>query len=71
MKNLLLGLGVIGLVPGVWFLYKYLYQATNVQDRSNLILGGILLAVALICFAIFFFMKFKEEGEQDISITKF
>ena len=68
MKNVLLGLGVIGLIPGAWFLYKYLYEP---PDKSNLVIGGILLAIALICFAIFFFMKFKEEGEQDISITKF
>ena len=33
--------------------------------------GGVLTAVALICFAVFFFLKFKEEGDQDISITKF
>jgi uncharacterized BrkB/YihY/UPF0761 family membrane protein len=68
MKNLLLGLGVIGLIPGAWFLYKYLYTP---PDKSNLVLGGIFAAVALICFAVFFFLKFKEEGDQDISITKF
>jgi len=68
MKNVLLGLGVIGLIPGAWYLYKYLYEP---MDKTNLVLGGILLAIALICFAIFFFMKFREEGEQDISITKF
>jgi hypothetical protein len=69
MKNLLLGLGVIGLIPAGWFLYKYLY--TLPPDRSNLVLGGVCAAIALICFAVFFFMKFKEEGDQDISITKF
>ena len=68
MKNLLLVLGVIGLIPGAWFLYKYLYEP---PDKSNLVWGGILAAVALICFAVFFFLKFKEEGDQDISITKF
>jgi hypothetical protein len=71
MKNVLLGLGVLGLIPGAWFLYQYLYQPTTGTDRTNLVLGGCLLGIALICFAIFFFMKFKEEGEQDISITKF
>jgi hypothetical protein len=68
MKNLLLGLGVIGLIPGAWFLYKYLYTP---PDKTNLVLGGVLLLVALVCFAFFFFMKFREEGDQDISITKF
>ena len=71
MKNLLLLVGVIGLGAGAWFLYKYLYQPNNVTERGNLIVGGCCLAVALICFAFFFFMKFREEGEQDISITKF
>jgi len=70
MKNLLLGLGVIGLIPGAWFIYKYLYPE-GAAVKSDLVLGGCLLAVALICIAVFFFMKFKEEGEQDISITKF
>ena len=70
MKNLLLGLGVIGLIPGAWFIYRYLYP-DGTAVKSDLVLGGVLLAVALICFAVFFFMKFKEEGEQDISITKF
>ena len=68
MKNLLLGLGVIGLIPAGWFLYKYLY--TLPPDRTNLALGGAFTAVALICLAVFFFLKFKEEGDQDISITK-
>jgi hypothetical protein len=34
-------------------------------------MGGAFFLVALVCFAIFFFMKFRAEGEQDISITKF
>jgi hypothetical protein len=33
--------------------------------------GGGCFVVALICLAFFFFMKFREEGDQDISITKF
>lgn len=71
MKNLLLLVGVIGLGAGAWFLYQYLYQQTNTTERTNLILGGVFFAVALICFAVFFFMRFREEGDQDISITKF
>ncbi len=71
MKNLLLLVGVIGLGTGAWFLYKYLYQPNNALERGNLIVGGACFVVALICFAFFFFMKFREEGEQDISITKF
>lgn len=71
MKNVLLLVGVVGLGTGAWFLYKYLYQPNNVTDRGNLIVGGCCFIVALICFAFFFFMKFREEGDQDISITKF
>ena len=71
MKNLLLLVGVIGLGAGAWFLYQYLYPPPNVTERTNLILGGAFFLVGLICFAVFFFMKFREEGDQDISITKF
>lgn len=71
MKNLLLLVGVIGLGTGAWFLYKYLYQPNNATQRGNLIVGGCCFGVALICFAFFFFMRFRAEGDQDISITKF
>jgi hypothetical protein len=71
MKNVLLLVGVVGLGAGAWFLYQYMYTAQGAHDRSDLILGGVFFVVALACFAVFFFMKFREEGDQDISITKF
>jgi hypothetical protein len=71
MKNVLLAVGVIGLGAGAWYLYKYLYQPNNVTERTNLILGGIFFLAALVCFAVFFFLRFREEGDQEISITKF
>ena len=72
MKNLLLVVGVIGLVPGAWYIYQYMYAAVAADaKKTDLILGGVFFLVALVCFAIFFFKKFREEGEQDISITKF
>lgn len=71
MKNVLLLVGVIGLGAGAWYLYKYLYQPNNVTERTNLIWGGIFFLAALVCFAVFFFMRFREEGDQEISITKF
>ena len=71
MKNVLLLVGVIGLGAGAWYLYKYLYQPNNVTERTNLILGGIFFLAALVCFAVFFFLRFREEGDQEISITKF
>jgi len=70
MKNLLLLVGLIALGVGAYFLYNYLYQPSS-DEKTNLILGGVFSVAALICFAVFFFMKFREEGEQDISITKF
>jgi hypothetical protein len=70
MKNLLLLVGLIALGVGAYFLYNYLYQASS-NEKQNLILGGIFFVSSLICFAIFFFMKFRAEGDQDISITKF
>jgi hypothetical protein len=71
MKNVLLLVGVIGLGAGAWYLYKYLYQPNNVTERTNLILGGIFFLAALVCFAVFFFLRFRAEGDQEISITKF
>jgi hypothetical protein len=71
MKNVLLLVGVIGLGAGAWYLYKYLYQPNNVTERTNLILGGIFFLAALVCFAVFFFLRFREEGDQEMSITKF
>ena len=71
MKNVLLLVGVVGLGAGAWFIYQYMYTAEAAAQRTDLVLGGVLLLAALICFAVFFFMKFREEGDQDISITKF
>jgi hypothetical protein len=71
MKNVLLLVGVVGLGAGAWFIYQYMYTAQGAVDRTDLVLGGVFLLAALVCFAVFFFMKFREEGDQDISITKF
>ena len=71
MKNLLLLVGVIGLGIGSWFIYNYLYPGAAPAEKSNLVLGGVFFVVALGCLFAFFYQKFKEEGDQDISITKF
>ena len=71
MKNALLLVGVIGLGAGAWFVYQYMYKPAGGNDRTDLILGGVFFLAALVCFAFFFFMKFRDEGDQDISITKF
>ena len=70
MKNVLLLVGVVGLGAGSWFVYQYMYKPAG-GPKTDLILGGVFLLAALVCFAFFFFMKFREEGDQDISITKF
>jgi hypothetical protein len=71
MNKLLLLLGVIGLGVGSFFIYRYLYPSPPPASRSDLILGGTCFAVALVCFAVFFFKRFRAEADQDISITKF
>jgi hypothetical protein len=71
MKNVLLLVGIVGLGAGAWFIYQFMYTQPGTTDRTDLILGGVFLLAALVCFAFFFFMKFREEGDQDISITKF
>jgi hypothetical protein len=72
MNKLLLLLGLVGLGFGSWFVYRYLYPSPSVPAaKSDLVAGGVFLVVALVCFAVFFFKKFREEGDQDISITKF
>jgi LPXTG-motif cell wall-anchored protein len=77
MKHLLWVVGLVALGPAIWFIYQF-NRLPDVdtaghtgQSTSYLIYAGIFFAVALICFAVFFFLRFKEEGEQDISITKF
>jgi hypothetical protein len=73
MKKLLLLIGVIGLGVGSWFIYKYLYPAPPPAQaqKSDLMIGGGFFVVALVCLFVFFYQKFKDEGDQDISITRF
>lgn len=68
MKNLLLLVGIITLIAGAYFTYNYMYS----QDPgNNHIMAIVAFVVSLACWGYFFFLRFKEEGEQDISITKF
>jgi flagellar biogenesis protein FliO len=70
MNKLLLLLGVIGIIGGGIYIVKFVNQG-QAGDKTNLILAAVFFVVALICFAIFFFKKFRSEADQDISITKF
>ncbi len=75
MKHALWIVGLIALGPAIWFLTKFLQQADvdTTGDTTYLQIAVPFFIVSLICFAIFFFKRFREEGEhsQDISITKF
>lgn len=75
MKHLLWVVGLIALGPAIWFLTQFL-NAPSVDDggrTTELVWAGVFFLVALACFAVFFFIRFREEGEhtQDISITRF
>lgn len=71
MKKLLLLIGVIGLGVGSWFIYRYLYPSPPPAHKPDLVIGGCFFVVALVCFFVYFYQKFKDEGDQDISITRF
>jgi uncharacterized membrane protein SirB2 len=70
MKHLLWVVGLVALAPGLWFFNLFNKSAEN-QNTHYLIYAGLCFLITLICLAIFFFKKFREEGNQDISITKF
>lgn len=70
MSKLLLLLGVIGLIAGGYFIVQFVSQPGG-TDKSKLIIAAVFFVVALVCFAIFFFKRFRAEADQDISITKF
>lgn len=70
MKHLLWVVGLAALAPAIWFFTKF-YQSPENEGTEHLVKAGIFFAISLVCWAIFFFLKFREEGQQDISITKF
>ena len=71
MKHLLWVVGLITLVVGAWFTYQYMYPKSANEGRSDLLIAGVCFVISLACWGYFFFIRFREEGEQDISITKF
>jgi LPXTG-motif cell wall-anchored protein len=68
MKNLLLVVGLITLLVGIWFAYQYLYTT---GEKTSIYIAAAAFVVSLASLGYFFFLRFREEGEQDISITKF
>lgn len=69
MKNLLLVVGLVALIPAIYFLTQSLNNAET--GSSNLLIAVILFVISLASFAIYFFKKFRDDGDQEISITKF
>ncbi len=70
MKHILLIVGLVAAGGAVYFFIKYSGSGAG-EHKTDLIIGGALIVVSLICFAIHFFKKFRAEGDEDISITKF
>jgi len=70
MKHILWGMGLVMLAPTIYYFVSYLEAVPGTQ-RNSLATAGIFFVVSLIFWAIFFFKRFHDEGEQDISITKF
>ena len=69
MKHLLWVVGIAAAIPAFIFGSKY-WGGTN-PHRSDLMLCVVFAVIALIFLGIFFFIRFREEGSQDVSITKF
>ena len=67
MNHLLWVVGLITLAFGGYETYVYMYDK---NPGNSLMIAVICFVVSLICWALFFFRRFREEGEQDISITK-
>lgn len=71
MRHLLWVVGVAALVPAVIFFMKFSDRSDLGTGRPYLIASIAFLVVSLVFLGIFFFQKFREEGNQEISITKF
>ncbi len=71
MNHALWVVGLITLGFGSWQAYDYMYNSPTGGPKTSLYIAFAAFAVSLICWAMFFFRRFREEGEQDISITKF
>jgi predicted transporter len=70
MKHLLWVVGLVALAPAVYF-SKLFFDSPENENTHYGAYAAICFVIALIFLGIFFFKKFREEGQQDISITKF
>jgi hypothetical protein len=69
MKHLFWVLGLLALIPTFWFFSKF-YQAPEGEGTHYLAYSGACFVASLIFWGIFFFIKFRESAEEEISITK-
>ncbi|HLG16657.1 MAG TPA: hypothetical protein VJH03_19470 [Blastocatellia bacterium] len=70
MKHLLWVVGLAALIPAFIFFSKF-FGSQPEENKHYLLYAGGFFLVALVCLGVFFYKKFHEEGQQDISITKF
>ena len=70
MKHVLWVIGLVALAPTIYYFVKFL-EAPSGTQRTSLAIAGVFFAISLVFWAIFFFKRFHEEGQRDISITKF
>jgi hypothetical protein len=70
MKHILWIVGLLATAGAVVFFIRYSKSGAG-EHKTDLIIGVAFLAVSLIFFAIHFFKKFRAEGDEEISITKF
>jgi type VI protein secretion system component VasK len=70
MNVLLWVIGLAASAAAIWQFWEFKQQQYD-DIWPHLVLTGVFAGVACVCAGIFFFKKFKEEGDQDISITKF
>jgi amino acid transporter len=70
MKHLLWVVGLVALVPAFYFLNLFLNSPEDENTHYG-VYAALCFVIALVLLGIFVFKKFREEGQQDISITKF
>ena len=70
MKHVLWVIGLVALAPTIFYFVKFL-EAPSGTQRTSLAIAGVFFLISLVFWAIFFFKRFHDEGQQDISITKY
>jgi heme/copper-type cytochrome/quinol oxidase subunit 4 len=69
MKHILWVAGLAALGVTIYYFIKF-YESPEGRGTNYAWISAIFFLISIICGAAFFFIKFREEGNQDISITK-